>query len=132
MAHLRVPRWNCKDRDYNRIFRACLAIPGMLSPHREDDGMPQRPSVDDVLNLLHEHGQRATYGAVAGIVGGVARGVMQGRAKTPRHSWVVSSGSGLPTKYTGKEIDSRLPKSGPTIADANQLKVWLRGKGLSL
>jgi hypothetical protein len=57
------------------------------------------PRLDEVLDALEQHRRRATYGAVAEVVGGIARGVMQGRRRAPRYSWVVRRRDGLPTGY---------------------------------
>ena len=48
------------------------------------------PDIDAIIEHLARHRQRATYGALAGLVGGVARSVMGRHPRTPRNSWVVS------------------------------------------
>jgi hypothetical protein len=55
--------------------------------------------LEQVLDALERHSIRATYGAVAELVGGIARGVMKGRPRTPRYSWVVRKRDGLPSEY---------------------------------
>ena len=60
-----------------------------------------------IASLLNQHHQRATYGAVAGILNVLPRGVMNGRGKSPEYSWIVAaSGSdkGRPTGYETHQI----------------------------
>lgn len=68
--------------------------------------------LDEIIYLLNKHQQRATYGAVAGVLGRSARGLMKGRDHCTRDSWVVAtrtnsrSGArrGWPTTYKDHEI----------------------------
>jgi hypothetical protein len=53
----------------------------------------------DVLIRLQEERLRATYGAVAGYIGGNPLYLMQDRPRDPLHSWVVNKKTGDPTKY---------------------------------
>jgi hypothetical protein len=53
--------------------------------------------MDEILDTLQQARQRATYGAVAAIVGSSPRTLMAGRDRDMRHSWVVSRRSGQPT-----------------------------------
>ena len=78
-----------------------------------------------VIARLHKHGQKATYGAVGGVTGRLARGVMQGQPKLPRNSWVVAKKTGLPTGYSPAETDSRLQPHAPAIDSPEQLRAWL-------
>src|SRR5437764_10355085 len=67
-------------------------------------------SVDGIIHQLDAHKQRATYKAVAELVGVLPRGLMSGRPRTPRFSWVVAASSGLesrrgfPTGYSVNQI----------------------------
>lgn len=56
-------------------------------------------TLDQVVDALNRHRVRATYGAVAEIVGGIARGVMGRRPRSARYSWVVRQHDGLPSGY---------------------------------
>jgi hypothetical protein len=127
------------------VFGALLALVGIYllavddSPqagnvHRD----PPQPEIlkhgpmsdlDAVVELLSKHAQRATYGAVAGVVGGSARSVIQDRARTPLNSWVVAVATGQPTGYGANEVDVRLPLSGGIIEDAGKLQAWLTERG---
>ena len=66
--------------------------------------------LDGIVHQLDVHKQRATYGAVAELVGVLPRGLMSGRPKTPRYSWVVAatngsdSRRGFPTGYSVNQI----------------------------
>ncbi len=82
-------------------------ITDRIAKNREREGSavksPSYWTVDRVAQKLNEGRQRATYGAVAGIVGGLARGIMQGRGKSPIYSWTVAV-NGAPTGYSGAQI----------------------------
>src|SRR5437660_1417926 len=66
-----------------------------------------RLSLDEIVAQLNSRYRRASYGAVAGLVGGLARGLMAGRTKCHEYSWVVASsgpGRGRPTDYREDQI----------------------------
>ena len=84
-----------------------------------------RRPLDAILDQLQHFEQRATYGAVADVIGGIAQGVMQGRPKTPRHSWVVSKATGLPTGYREHEVAPTLRRRSQVIATGRELRAWL-------
>ncbi len=79
-----------------------------------------------ILNTLDHHHQRATYGAVAGIVGVLARSVMSGQSKTPRNSWVVSVKTKMPTGYSDTERHTAIEERRIVLETPNQLREWLR------
>src|SRR5258708_4879624 len=66
--------------------------------------------LDAVVAQLDKRKRRATYGAVAGLVGGLPRGLMAGRPKNHFYSWVVAKTSGgesrrgWPTGYSSEQI----------------------------
>jgi hypothetical protein len=82
-------------------------------------------SLDRVLDLLNEHHQRATYGAVADLVGGHARSVLQGRKRNWRHSWVVNQDSGMPTEYPKGMIHPAIAERPEILCTAEELDDWL-------
>ena len=82
-------------------------------------------SLDQIVDLLDQHGQRATYGAVARLVGHSPRSLLKGRDRVRRYSWIVNRESGLPTGYADDQIDPRLRESGPVIATDAELRRWL-------
>ncbi len=82
-------------------------------------------SLDQVLDQLNKHHQRATYGAVADLVGGHARSVLQGRDRDWRHSWVVNQSSGMPTEYPKGKIHPAIAERPDILNTADELKEWL-------
>lgn len=89
--------------------------------------------LDDIVTKLGERKQRATYGAVAGIVGVLPRGLMAGRQRNHKYSWVVAATGprrGWPTGYTNdqihpdclRQIRDRLDN---LIEDSARLRRWL-------
>ena len=93
-------------------------------------------SLDGIVHQLDAHKQRATYGAVAELVGVLARGLMSGRPKTPRYSWVVAATSGsesrrgFPTGYSINEIHPdcyrQICEGNHNVIDsADLLRDWL-------
>ena len=86
-------------------------------------------SLDRVLDLLNEHHQRATYGAVAGLVGGHARSVLQGRKRNWRHSWVVNQNTGMPTDYPKGMIHPAIAERATILCTAEELGDWLERQG---
>ena len=57
-------------------------------------------TLDDIVALLNEHHQRATYGAVARILGVTANSLMNGRPNSREDSWAVAA-------TTDRRTDSR-------------------------
>ena len=94
--------------------------------------------LDTIIARLNERYQRASYGAVAGILGVAPTGLMAGRPLGHEDSWVVAatndgrSGSrrGWPTGYTDDQIHPeclRQIREDPNdfIEIAAQLQEWL-------
>lgn len=82
-------------------------------------------SLDEIINLLDHHGQRATYGAVAQLLGESPRSLLKGREREPRASWIVNRQTGLPTGYQNDQLDPRLTDSAPVLESADELRTWL-------
>lgn len=82
-------------------------------------------TLDEIVEQLDQHGQRATYGAVARLVGASPRSLLRGRERGRRFSWIVNQETGLPTGYADDQIDPRVPESGPVIGDFAELEQWL-------
>ena len=85
-------------------------------------------SLDQIVDLLDTHAQRATYGAVASLVGSSPRSLLKGRDRGRRFSWIVNRDTGLPTGYQTDQIDPRLPESGPVLESAAELRAWIDAK----
>ena len=79
-----------------------------------------------IVALLSKHSQRATYGAVGGLVGLPARSVMAGQPKSKENSWVVAAKTGKPTGYLPGETDPKLNSRGSVISSPEDLASWLR------
>ena len=88
----------------------------------------QSLSLDQIVELLDQYGQRATYGAVARLVGHSPRSLLKGRDRGPRFSWIVNRETGLPTGYQEDQIDPRIRDSGPVIASDEELRAWLEAR----
>lgn len=86
----------------------------------------ERPQLDDVLDLLNRHRQRATYGAVGGVVDRPPTFLMGGRPRDHRHSWVVNQETGLPTGYSEEEMHPELRSSTEALRRPEELEAWLR------
>jgi hypothetical protein len=93
-------------------------------------------SLEGIVAQLNSRKQRATYGAVAEVVGVLPRGLMSGRANSSRYSWIVAattnSGSrrGSPTGYTKNQIHPDCYRQiceglDNVIEDGDDLKRWL-------
>ena len=82
-------------------------------------------SLEDIVELLDRHAQRATYGAVAKLTGNAPRSLLKGRDRGRSYSWIVNRQTGKPTGYHDHQIDPRLAGSRPVIDDADALQRWL-------
>ncbi len=78
-----------------------------------------------IIDALDRYHQRATYGAVAGIVGGLAQSVMSGKPRGRRYSWIVSKATHLPTGYSTEEKHPALEERTLVLDTPNHLREWL-------
>jgi hypothetical protein len=108
---------------------AAAGIPIVLS-HRRD----RQPGADDreigltreqILERLERHRQRATYGAVAGLLGRDPQTLFNGCGFSTRNSWVVSAANGEPTKYRRSQMHPDLFQNGHVIRTTQELRLWL-------
>lgn len=88
--------------------------------------------LDQILDALNAHHQRATYGAVAAVIGAAPRTLMSGRDRDQRHSWVVSRKSGQPTGYEGEQIHPELLAVSHVIESRDELTKWLSTASVEL
>ena len=82
-------------------------------------------TLDEIVQYLNEEQIRATYGAVAGIVGGIAQGIgarLGGARRRPEVSWVVNASSGLPTGYEAIQMHPALQRRSEVIRSADELR----------
>lgn len=83
-------------------------------------------TMDEILDALDRSHQRATYSAVAALVGRPPRTLMQGRERDQRHSWVVSRQTGEPTGYQPPQVHPAL-RERPEVLDSKEaLARWLQ------
>jgi hypothetical protein len=87
---------------------------------------PQKLTLDEILEVLERHRQRATFGAVAGVLGRDPRSLFSGYARTPRTAWVVNKSSGLPTGTKPEDYPPGLLQSERIIDMSDDLNLWLR------
>src|SRR5215217_6105639 len=85
-------------------------------------------SLDEIVEVLDQRGQRATYGAVAKLLDQSPRSLLKGRDRGRRYSWIVNRETGLPSGYAEDQIDPRLPASGPVLANHAELQAWLASR----
>jgi hypothetical protein len=83
-------------------------------------------TLDAILDQLNAYHQRATYGAVAGVVDSSPRSLMTGRERDQRSSWVVSRDSGQPTGYAEEQKHDALTERERILSSPEELRVWLR------
>jgi len=83
-------------------------------------------SLTDILSFLNDTRRRATYGAVASVLGVPPRsmGAMLG-ARRPEASWVVNADTGLPTDYEQSDWHPDLLASSDVIRTGRQLTLQL-------
>jgi hypothetical protein len=85
------------------------------------------PKLAEIITFLNHNRVRATYGAVAEVLGVVPRSI--GARLGPRHmeaSWIVSAATGLPTGYSPTEIHPDLRSTTPLIRTGDDLRERMR------
>lgn len=94
-------------------------------------------TLDGIVDQLSSHRRRATYAAVAQLLGVIPRNLMANRPRSRRDSWVVAGSSdgdsrrGWPTGYGDSQIDPECIRQ-ISAGDDNiletpmQLLEWLR------
>ena len=83
-------------------------------------------TLDNIVDLLNTHHQRASYGAVAGVLGRVPRSLLQGRKRDWRHSWIVNQETGMPTDYHALQTHPALKERSSIISSEPELLEWLK------
>jgi hypothetical protein len=92
-----------------------------------EDTMPTH-QLDDILSALNSHQQRATYSAVAALVGETPRRLMRGKPRAPDHSWIVSKATGRPTGYAETDVHPGLTANEKVLATREELSDWLSSR----
>lgn len=81
--------------------------------------------LEDILTALGRHHQRATYSAVAALVGTTPRLLMRGKPRAPDNSWIVSKSTGKPTGYAEADVHPHLTAVDTVLTTADDLEAWL-------
>jgi hypothetical protein len=80
---------------------------------------------NQIIQMLAENSQRATYGALASLVGGPARSVMAGLEPTPDRSFIVNKRTGWPSSYGEPEVSPFLLDNPQVLSHGDELNAWL-------
>ena len=88
-------------------------------------------TMDQILDALDRSHQRATYGAVASLLGKAPRTLMQGRERDQRHSWVVSRQTGEPTGYHPDQMHPSLREHDQVLDTREALADWLQSAAVA-
>lgn len=84
--------------------------------------------LEDILAALDAHHQRATYSAVAALVGEPPRLLMRGKPREPGSSWIVSRRTGKPTGYGDADLHPDLAANEVILTTPDELEAWLASK----
>jgi hypothetical protein len=82
-------------------------------------------TIDSIAEQLDRFRQRATYGAVAGVLKRGPRNLMTGRSRSQRDSWIVSSGNGMPTGYPPDQVHPDIQARENVLRTSAELEAWL-------
>jgi len=85
--------------------------------------------LEAVVDFLDRRQLRATYGAVAEVVGRPATFLMSGIPRAPRYSWIVNQKTLLPTGYTEEQCHSALTKKSLVLRTGTDLRKWIERHG---
>lgn len=85
--------------------------------------------LDGVIAALNQHQQRATYSAVAALVGQTPRLLMHGRPRAQENSWIVSKSTGRPTGYADTDVHPQLTANEAVLTTREELAAWLARLG---
>lgn len=127
------------DKPYSQMTQAERTADRIAKNRRIDESILSGKgglSLAGIVDKLSAAKQRATYGAVAELVGVLPRGLMTGRTKNARYSWVVAGTNeagardGWPTGYTLNQMDPECVAqiragSGNVIRSGQELRKWL-------
>ena len=83
-------------------------------------------TIDAIVDVLNQHHQRATYGAVAELLGRPSRNLMSECPKNKRYSWIVSQKDGMPSGYSSFQKHPSLMENEDILSTRDELVEWLR------
>jgi hypothetical protein len=84
--------------------------------------------LDGILAALNHHQQRATYSAVAALLGHTPRLLMHGRPRAAENSWIVSKTTGRPTGYADTDVHPKLTANEAILTTREELTSWLASR----
>jgi hypothetical protein len=93
-----------------------------VGKHSVQRGLVDDASLAEIIRFLNHEQVRATYGAVAKVLGAIPR--TMGAKLGPRcieASWVVSTATGLPSDYDHDQIHPALLHKAEIIATGHEL-----------
>ena len=82
-------------------------------------------TLEEILDVLERHHQRATFGTVGGILERDPESLFKGYARTPRTAWVVNKATELPTGTKAGDYPPGLLKKERIIDTPEELRLWL-------
>jgi hypothetical protein len=103
--------------------RFCSICNKVGRPKKGVSHHPPDATLAEILQFLNTQQIRATYGAVADVLGVIPRS-MGARLGLPNReaSWIVSAETGLPTDYAEHDIHHALRRSGEIINTGGELR----------
>jgi alkylated DNA nucleotide flippase Atl1 len=130
---LQVPE-RCKHGIDRRFCSRCSGAVTSREPSRPLTQAPysvggtdsETIRLDDIVAYLNAAQVRATYGAVAELVGGIAQSIgarlggLAGRRKEA--SWVVNAKTGMPSNYPPEHLHPALTRSRDIIVEGDDLR----------
>src|SRR5436190_16663678 len=119
----------CKHGMDSRFCSLCGPASRTMRPQMNAEGSTSRAAtyeLRDIVRFLNEARVRATYGAVAELVGGIARGIGARLtalySRSPEASWVVRADSGMPAGYEPHERHLALLSKTEIISSGRELE----------
>lgn len=100
----------------------------MTSDLQKMSKQERQERIEEILDFCNRNKIRVTYGAAAGILEVVPRGIGKNYlgAKRPEVSWVVSKKDGKPTGYDSKHHHKELFKRSCVIETPEELREALQ------
>ena len=110
-----------------RIFFAphALCVVGSMNRKSLHEEIFMHWNVESISQVLNRRKIRATYGAVAALIGCIPRNVMNGLPVSHENSWVVCSRTGLPNGYSAADLHPDLIKLPIIVRDPRRLRMIL-------
>jgi hypothetical protein len=113
------------ERCVHGIDSRFCAICNRSSARARPQGAIAATTLEDILRFLNDEEIRATYGAVAKLLGVVPRSLRGSRLGSPRPeaSWIVAPGDGLPTGYERDQMHPSLFRTNEMIRTGTELAI---------